>query len=504
MLVSKMPIQFKCPECKKVLKVSSKHAGKRGKCPHCEVVFRVPMPPIVAQDPPKLTDSNKPVSKSVFKPAPPRTAPKPKDVQPTNVDSPQDDFLSGLNEDDLENYTGAATPLKNQSQIVQEEDWCDTYSLSQSLEDSAAPPLPQLNPIQKKKKKKKPSAHISQSNFVPRTPWKDMLIFLFGIAMIPLAISIFSEDDPITERLSETFGEDTVAIIEKVEASADPDGALNKILDETPGHKLVGAHLAYDTWMHWAYAFLTAGIFTGLLIYLSNGEVSWGKILIYGVITGTVGIILLLGFQWVAFFTQGFWVRGRGIVVLLFYLVKFIGFSYNCALDPNNGFALSFLGFTCGVGLCEELVKAVPIVFYLKDFEKPTWRGAFMIGLASGIGFGISEGINYSSAHYNGYAGGLIYIVRFASCVSLHAIWSGTVAMLMFRNESRITPTGEEPDMLMFLINYLLAVMILHGLYDTLLKKDMPVGALAIAGISLLWMTILFYKGRFEFEAEPA
>ena len=202
--------------------------------------------------------------------------------------------------------------------------------------------------------------------------------------------------------------------------------------------------------------------------------------------------MLLLLFQWVAMFTQGFWVRGRGIVTLVFYVVKFIGYSYRAALDPENGFILSFVGFTCAVGLCEELCKAAAVAVYLTASEKANWRGAFLVGLASGVGFGISEGITYSTDYYNGLHPGLIYAVRFASCVALHAIWAGSVAILMYNDQSHLSYSS----LLEFILFYLGIAMILHGLYDTLLKRDMPVGALVVAAVSLGWMAFLFMNGK--------
>ena len=40
-----MGIQVKCAKCGKVLSVSEKHAGRRGKCPACSAPFVVPEPP---------------------------------------------------------------------------------------------------------------------------------------------------------------------------------------------------------------------------------------------------------------------------------------------------------------------------------------------------------------------------------------------------------------------------------------------------------------------------
>ena len=54
---------------------------------------------------------------------------------------------------------------------------------------------------------------------------------------------------------------------------------------------------------------------------------------------------------------------------------------------------MSFLGFTAGVGFCEEVCKAIPLLVYYREPNKQTWRGAFLWGLASGVGFGVAEGI---------------------------------------------------------------------------------------------------------------
>ncbi len=124
-----------------------------------------------------------------------------------------------------------------------------------------------------------------------------------------------------------------------------------------------------------------------------------------------------------------------GIAFLIILIIKFIAFSYVCALQPDNGFPISFFGFTFGVGLCEELCKAMPVAFYVSGSPKRDFRTVCLIGLASGVGFGVSEGITYSSDYYNGLTDGWIYLIRFASCVSLHAIWAGTVALLIYRDD---------------------------------------------------------------------
>ncbi len=49
-----------------------------------------------------------------------------------------------------------------------------------------------------------------------------------------------------------------------------------------------------------------------------------------------------------------------------------------------------------------------------------------------------------------------------------------------------------------FVLHYLTIAMVLHGLYDTLLKKDYEVWALAIAAISFAWFAWLVARARRE------
>jgi len=121
-----------------------------------------------------------------------------------------------------------------------------------------------------------------------------------------------------------------------------------------------------------------------------------------------------------------------------------------------------------------------------------------VVGFASGVGFGVSEGISYSSDMYNGFSGGTIYAVRFLSCVALHSIWAGSVGLLMFRDQSHVSDEVEGTDLLMFIVKYLSVAMVLHGLYDVLLKFDHQIGALAVAAGSFLWLLFLVSRAQRE------
>ena len=54
----------------------------------------------------------------------------------------------------------------------------------------------------------------------------------------------------------------------------------------------------------------------------------------------------------------------------------------------------------------------------------------------------------------------------------------------------------EWSDIANFILFYLAIAMILHGLYDTLLKQDLPLGALAIAAASFGWWAWLLQRQR--------
>ena len=118
------------------------------------------------------------------------------------------------------------------------------------------------------------------------------------------------------------------------------------------------------------------------------------------------------------------------------------------------------------------------------------WRGACLWGLASGIGFGVSEGIMYSSRMYNGIGGVDIYLVRFVSCVALHAMWSASVGIAIARNVDAYEEVHDASSFGLFMLRIIAVPMVLHGFYDTLLKKDMNGWALVVALLSFGWLVM--------------
>lgn len=263
-------------------------------------------------------------------------------------------------------------------------------------------------------------------------------------------------------------------------------------LKALPEGRLPGAHVRYDSLIHWLYAgFAICGATWLLGIHWRDKHADLPRLLLTGLATATFGLLLLYVIQILAVASLNMTMMPMGRFGIIRIILGMIGYSYRCAIDPSMSFLPSFMGFTLGVGFCEELVKAIPVIMYLQAQDKVSWRGACLVGLASGAGFGIAESIHYSVSYYHGISSGLVYLVRFASCVALHAFLCSSVALLVYHNQDWIGDWSYE-GVGMFVVSYLLISMVLHGLYNTLLKSGLPIGALVVyAGTFGWWMWLV-------------
>src|SRR5262249_5691978 len=137
--------------------------------------------------------------------------------------------------------------------------------------------------------------------------------------------------------------------------------------------------------------------------------------------------------------------------------------------------------------LCEELCKAAPLLWQYRRAPL-RWQEACVWGLASGVVFGVAEGIIYGGGFYNGLHGGETYLVRFVSCVALHAIRSASVALCIHANQGLIHDAEGWPEYGLALLRVLAVAVVLHGLYDTLLKQERTGLALLVALTSFGWL----------------
>jgi len=328
----------------------------------------------------------------------------------------------------------------------------------------------------------------------------------FAVTLLPLAILIAKSKSEYEDHLESTItahpeiAQRLKAAFEHAEKSGSQqelaDFLENGIYEVLPDGKFDDAFLPRHSWAHWILAIVAAAAFLAAIrLLFEPGESTTMQVLLVGLTTATVGIVMLLILQWLAELSQHFWMHGGSIITLIFYIIKFIGWSYRAALDPENGFVLSLIGFTFGVGLCEEIVKAIPILAATSMDRKLDWRGACGWGLASGIGFGIAEGIMYSGSQYNGIEGADIYMVRFISCVALHATWTAAAAIMIWQNQANLQ-SDTWYEWLLQLVLLVSVPMTLHGLYDTLLKRDLTPWALLVALASFGFLIFMIERAR--------
>jgi len=325
---------------------------------------------------------------------------------------------------------------------------------------------------------------------------RDLLYGAFLLTLIPLGYSVVRGEEDWRDRFLRTI-EKNPGVVKRLDRG---EGiARDALIRALPGQRIEGALLPMGSQRHWALGAISAAAFLGLLAPLCRpGEVRPAQLLHVGAFTGTVGIIFLLAVQRLADLANGgmpaFY--GPTIVILLLWAVRLIGISYNLAEHPGSNFFLSLLGFTFGVGLCEELCKAVPVIRRMRRGGAIGWRGACLLGLASGVGFGVSEGIMYSARHYNGIGLPGTYLVRFVSCVGLHALWSGAAGIALDRRRVRVEYARNLADWFEVLVGVVAVPMVLHGLYDTLLKKDLDALALLVGLASFAWLAALIGRER--------
>jgi RsiW-degrading membrane proteinase PrsW (M82 family) len=375
-------------------------------------------------------------------------------------------------------------------------------------------------PVPVRSERPKARRLVAKSVAAPQKHPRDYLYWVLALALLPLVMSLLphEHDQPFRDRLRRALGVDSkkqVAPTGQPTKGQDDDDdmddmasgivSVDEALESLPGDRLPGAHLARRSVMHWGYAAVSASVFLVIILCIfPTGSANPIHLLLAGCFTATLGIVLLLVVQLLAAVAHALPVGGRGLLSGLIYLLKFIGFSYQAALDPHSNFLKSFLGFTCGVGLCEEFCKALPLIFSQRHFPHLAWRGACLWGMATGAGFGVSEGISYSSQFYNGIASGDVYLMRFASCVALHVVWSASLAIGLYNHWDRIASAQDSGQFWLQVVQVAGPPIVFHGLYDTLLKMDLKWAALAVALASFGWLAWLVEKARAREEAPPA
>lgn len=164
------------------------------------------------------------------------------------------------------------------------------------------------------------------------------------------------------------------------------------------------------------------------------------------------------GFQW-AVFTMFFGV----LILTAFQYFPFISTLYK--LTESKNFAERAMGFTLGVGVCEETCKALPLlIFGLKRPDLLTPRNAIYLGILSGLGFALAEIVQYTFIYWNlevPVEHSLVFqITRFLTLPLLHASWAGVTGFfialsLLNRKKGKA-----------FIVVGIALTAIAHGVYD--------------------------------------
>lgn len=513
-----MIVKLTC-KCGQRLRARDDKLGRHGRCPACGRVARVPA--VVPEEEEGEPDDEMVLNAEPVEPVP--GALRPLDAQNPDVEivyDPDDGPARILPGRPHATPPAAAIPLEEveilepPSYPAQDMPTEEAYPLAKPPAPApAAPAEPETEPRPRQRKKKR------RRRPPPVPLWRRHAYAVFAVALVPLAFAVFHKDEPLVRRVERALrGQSASPDQQNADSNGEETsdrrdrpgrrpvitrGGIDDLLGLLPEGRLPGSLLPRNTWLHWAFAVGSAGAFLGILIVLFPRAIApaW-QLLLIGLFTSTIGILLLLFVQWSSTFLLFHFYIGFGSVFL--WILKLIGLSYIAALHPGTPFIYSLLGFTLGVGLCEEVCKALPLIAHFHG-RRPwlSWQGACLWGLASGVGFGVAEGVHYSASYYNGIEPANAYVVRFVSCVALHAIWTAAAGIMVYNQQATIQGTMARYEWFVPILIMVAVPMILHGLYDTLLKKDYPAIALVVALASFGWLAFLVEKMRDVAGEEP-
>jgi protease PrsW len=225
------------------------------------------------------------------------------------------------------------------------------------------------------------------------------------------------------------------------------------------------ADLESATWILGVYyAFIWGLVLKDLIRPL---QFSWGNTLKCVLFTTFLGIPLLLFVQQIPPFNL----------------------LYAAAIN-QMGLLPRLVGFIFGVGVLEEVCKALSVyIFLVRGRQIDPLTSAFY-GSMSGLGFAIAEAVSYSVRYALGLAAAgltsesfssyiILNTVRFVSLPLIHAIWAGIVGY--FLGLASINPARQTS---IIFIGVAVAA-VLHGLYDSF--------AGSLLGLAVLAFSILLF-----------
>jgi len=200
-----------------------------------------------------------------------------------------------------------------------------------------------------------------------------------------------------------------------------------------------------------------------------------------------VGLVMLLLFQQLAEASLS-WKEQHlhGSAAGLEQILKLIGHAYRARGSEN--LLGQLFGNIMGVGLCEELIKLLPLFIFLgvvKHRSHDMCRACLAIGFFSGLGFGMGEAL-YGYAPWSSdltvFTDG--NITRWFACVPSHAVYTVIDAAFLWVLVPRIRAARGMYTLLGLCGAAALAIAVLHGVYNTL--RGLPLAGIILDGFSLI------------------
>ena len=320
-------LEFHCDACRQLLKAPESVAGKAVRCPNCKAVMTVPQPadePLYDEPPEEVSVGELPAVE-----LPPSRMPWETSGPEGNTEHDADEMRLAP----LDTPVNSPRPSPASPPLLRRE---PTGPPAFSGVDANAS-LPQF--------------HGSGSGYRPR-----FFYLLFALTLVPLAFSLLGEKDDTLERC-----ERTLAIHPEIRArlphgQVETEEDLDEICADVPEGKIEGALLPRQTWTHWILA-VVAGLFAlaFLLALFDRGDAKFWHLPVSALFTATFGIAFLFLAQFLAAVAPKMHFRAWGKLAIIMIVLWAIAMMYNLAEDPTAPFVLSLLGFTFGVGLCEEM-----------------------------------------------------------------------------------------------------------------------------------------------------
>lgn len=225
------------------------------------------------------------------------------------------------------------------------------------------------------------------------------------------------------------------------------------------------------------FTFFSGFTFYAIALYFS---MIWGLFYYYIFKTNQVRLKTAI---YVFFLAQFF-------ILPLLLLQELPGIKQIYALTDSTQIFEKIIGYIFGVGLFEELIKALPIFIIARYSKQPLIPQTLVFyGLISGTGFGASEGVLYqiglnSQLDYN--SAFFMNIARLTCLPFLHSVWAGISAY--FISFGYLYPKYRRS---MFLLAISIPA-ISHGLYDVF---GWGIIGLSVTVICVVLLTVYLGQG---------